>query len=295
MTLQPKSRGQLLCRHAFAALVLLFDMGSQHIRGQEALSPQAGRSALAAGPRYDVVSIVPNKLDSDNSGIQTRDGTFSAENVSLKSLLSGAYSIRQGLISGVPGWAETARFNINAKIVEPDIAVLKKLKKEQRAAMLAAILEDRFQVKTHIEAKLMPVYDLVIAKNGSKLKETPRPPRPSDGNPPPEKGAGGGYSASDTNMTAQALQISSLADWLSGQLNRTVIDKTELTGEYDFQINFSADAAELSGVDDGRSKADQTAPSLFTALQDQLGLKLESTKGPVETLVVDHAELPSAN
>jgi len=68
-----------------------------------------------------------------------------------------------------------------------------------------------------------------------------------------------------------------------------------LTGEYNFQINFCANAAELSGVDDGRSKADETAPSLFTALQDQLGLKLESTKGPVETLVVDHAELPSAN
>ncbi len=169
-------------------------------------------SSINTGPRgcdvarrcaRAVVSIVPNKSDSGNSGLTTHDGTFSAENVSLKSLLSGASGIRQGLISGVPGWAETARYDIHAKIVEPDIAVLKKLKKEQRAAMLATILEDRFQVKTHIETKLMPVYDLVLAKNGSKLKETPRPPKPSDGNPPPEKGAGGGYSASDTNMTAQ--------------------------------------------------------------------------------------------
>lgn len=292
MTVKRKSLGTGTCRLTFAALVLLSDLGSQHTRGQTALSP---RTALAAGPRYDVVSIAPDKSDSGNSGITTHDGSFSAENVSLKSLLSEAYGIRQGLISGVPGWAEAARFDINAKIVEPDRAVLKTLRKEQRQAMLAAILEDRFQVKMHIETKLMPVYDLVLAKNGPKLKETPGPPKSSDGNPPPEKGAGGGYSASDTKMTAHALQISSLADWLSGQLNRTVIDKTGLAGEYDFEVKFSADAAELSGVDDGRSKEDQTAPSLFTALQDQLGLKLESTKGPVDKLVVDHAEPPSAN
>lgn len=247
------------------------------------------------GPRYDVVSIAPNKSESGNSGMTTVGATFSAENTSLQTLISSAYGIRSGLISGLPRWADGARYNVNGKIVDPDVAALKKLTKEQREAMLAAVLEDRFQVKVHTETKQMPVYDLVIAKNGPKLKETP-PAKASEGGPAPEKGSRGGYSTNDTELTATALQISSLAEWLSGKFNRTILDKTGLTGEYDFHSTFSADTAELSGEDDGRqSKGDAAAPSLFTALQEQIGLKLESTKGPVKTLMVDHAEPPSAN
>ena len=261
---------------------------------QGTIAHRSAEGSSVVESRYDVVSIVPNKSDSGNSGVTTHDATFSAENVTLKNFIAGAYGIRPGLISGAPGWADTAHFDIQAKVVDPDMAALKKMTKEQREAMLAAILEDRFQLKAHTETKLMPVYDLLVDRRGPKLKETPHPPQSADGSPPKEDESGG-YSTNDTNMTANHLQISSLAEWLSEKLNRTVIDKTELTGHYDFQINFAADAAELSGGDDGRRKSEVTAPSIFTALQEQLGLKLESAKGPVETLVVDHIEMPSAN
>jgi len=233
-------------------------------------------------PVFDVVSIKPNRSGSGSMGIETHNDSYSATNVSLKRLLQDAYGIREDLISGGPGWAESTSFDINAKVVDPNLDELKKLTGEQRRSMLQSFLADRFQLKVHIETKALPVYELVIAKGGLKFHEA------ASGNGSADGGRTPGMWIHNNELTATAIPLTSLAAMLSRQLHRTVLDKTELTGKYDLDLKWAPE--------DGQGPSpDSSAPSIFTALQEQLGLKLQSSKGPVETLVIDHVEMPSEN
>ena len=239
-------------------------------------------------PIFDVVAIHQNKSPTDNMSIRWGGDAFIANNITLTFLLMSGYNMREDLISGLPSWANSTHFDVNAKISDPDPDAIKKLTREQRRAMISALIADRFHLKTHIVTKTLPVYDLVIAKSGLKLKEvTP----PSD-NSAPGKGPfnlkPGGFYTSDTQMTGLAIRISILAQNLAFSVERNVIDKTGLTGKYD--INLKWTPTELQGKTD-----DNNSPDLFTALQEQLGLKLEPSKGPVDTLVIDHVEMPSEN
>jgi len=219
--------------------------------------------------------------------VQTTDAAFTATNVSLSSLVSMAYDIRQNLISGLPGWADT-RFDISAKISDPDIAALKKLPREQRHAMLAVLLADRFHLKAHIETKTLPVYDLVLAKGGSRLKENIALPSDSADQPKTPFGLKrGSMMIDESQMTAVGVAISNLTQNLALRVERNVIDKTGLTGRYDFTLKWRPD--------DKPAADDNNNPDLFSALQEQLGLKLEPSKGPVDTLVIDHVEMPTEN
>ena len=248
-------------------------------------SPHGIAQQPAAGtPTYDVVVIKPNDSVGHRMSMNMDETMLRAENVSLKQLLVNAYAIREGLIVWLPGWAGSARFDITAKVTDPDMKALTKLSREQRQAMLAALLTDRFGLKVHTELKTLPVYDLVIAKGGAKLKATILPP-PDAKNPDPLDY--GNFDVHDTAITAAGVTLSDLAMNLSFPLDRTVINKTGLTGRYDFQLRWTAD-----GVTTGATDA---PPDLFTAMQEQLGLKLEAGKGPVETLVVDHVEQPTGN
>ncbi len=261
----------------------------QDASGQAPAPASEHPGAPLAAPAFDVVSVKPNKSGSWNSSIWTHDGSFTATNVLLKALLSNAYGFREGLISGVPGWAESARFDINAKIVDPDLDALKKLTPEQRRAMLVPILTDRFHVQVHTETKIRPEYELIVTQDGPKFKESA--PKSAEADP-----GRGGMSINNNVMTANAVPISSLIYQLSGQLDRTVIDKTGLKGEYDLHLKWTPEQAAMAGPDGGaHAETNDTPPSIFTALQEQLGLKLQPTKGPVETLVVDRAELPTEN
>jgi uncharacterized protein (TIGR03435 family) len=185
---------------------------------------------------------------------------------------------------GLPGWADSSRFDVTAKVSDPDLKALSHLSREQRQAMIAALLADRFHLKLHTEIKTLPVYELVVAKGGPRLKPTILPP-PGAENPDPL-----GYGNLDvhgTDITAAGVTLSDLAMNLTFPLDRTVRNKTGLTGRYDFQLRWTPD-----GVVTGATDA---PPDLFTAIQEQLGLKLQAAKGPVKTLVIDHVELPSAN
>jgi uncharacterized protein (TIGR03435 family) len=252
---------------------------------------QNGAASQTAGaesktPVFDVVSIKPNKSGSGNVTTNTSGDSFSATNVSLKMLLEDAYGIKQDLIYGLTGWANSDRFDIRAKIVEPDLALLRKLTPKQRRAMLQTLLIDRFQLKVHIETKALPVYEMVVAKDGPKFKSSL-----SEGSPDDKSlnGVGrGGMMVQNTELTGHAIALTSLADVLANQLHRTVIDKTGLTGQYDLLLKWTAD----DGTD---ASPDSSTPSIFTALQEQLGLRLQSSRGPVDTLVVDHVEMPSEN
>jgi uncharacterized protein (TIGR03435 family) len=278
------------------------------VLGQENATSNAAAvaSTNVTVPAFDVVSIKQDKSDSRMIRMRNTSDGYSAANVSLKLLIASAYGVREDLLSGVPGWAESARYDIDAKVAGSDVDALKKLSPEQRRSMLKPVLEDRFKLKVHTETKQRPVYELVIAKGGSKLKEATPGDTYSNGIKGPDgAGHGGMMRMSRGQVTGQAIPITSLVDILSRQLEKTVIDKTGLTGKYDLELNWTPEESEggvggppppPAGSPQRTEPApDSSGPSLFTALQEQLGLRLQSAKGPVETLVVDHVEIPSEN
>jgi len=191
-----------------------------------------------------------------------------------------AYSIKPNVaIPGIPAWANSVLFDVDAKADDETTAAVEKLSQDARSTqtqgMLQSLLADRFKLRVHNETREGPVYDLVIAKDGFKLKEAPESERP------------GGYSWGNGMIQVRKGSIESLVFTLSDSLtDRPVIDKTGLTGNYDIDLHWMPD--DQQGTPDA-------GPSLFTALQEQLGLKLVPAKGPIETFVVDHVERPSAN
>jgi len=201
-------------------------------------------------------------------GFDSNDGRFEGKNVSVKDLLQEAYAIKKSLISGVPGTVASARFDVLAKVLSPGDDEGK-----QRRAKMLALLVDRFHLKAHVETKTLSVYELVVMKGGPKFKAA--------------VGTSGGTHITNRELTATAVPMQDLASILTDQVQKTVIDKTGLTGLYDYALKWSKD----DFVDAGGANA----PSIYTALQEQLGLKLQAGKGPVETLVIDHMEMPTEN
>lgn len=242
-------------------------------------------------PPYDIISIHPHNAMDDNISFMSRPGNFAATNCTLKQLISYAYGVREDLITGLPGWADTTRFDVTAKVSDFNPDAFKNLSREQRESMLLPMLTERFHVKAHTEIKTLSVYNLVLTKDGPKFKIDPPPPADPDN---PNKGheGRGNTTINNNDLTATAVPLSSIAETLAGQINHTVIDKTGLVGDYDFKLKWTPEEERNSATDNGTT---DHAPDLFTALQEQLGLKLEATKGPVTTLVVDHAEQPTPN
>ncbi|HEY5382224.1 MAG TPA: TIGR03435 family protein [Acidobacteriaceae bacterium] len=253
-----------------------------------AQQPSPATAVAAPLPAYDVIAIHENRSGANMATVRWGDDAFVAENTTLTLLLLNAYDIRPDLISGLPAWASSVHFNVNAKISDADVGALKNLSPEQGRAMIAEILKERFNLSAHIETKSLPVYNLVVAKGGPKLKENDTLSASLDAaetssGPHPEN-----IWMSTTGITAVAVPISALAASLADHFQRGVIDKTGLTNRYDIHLKWRSDEQERAGID-----AD--APDIFTALQEQLGLKLVPSKGPVPTLVVDHVEMPTEN
>src|ERR1700712_5303326 len=240
-------------------------------------------------PVYDIVSIKPNKTGSGRISISRDDLKFDAENVTLYGMLIMAYDTKEDLVFDAPKWAGSSHFDVTARVVDGDPKIVEKLTKQQYREMLQPILTERFKLKSHTEVKTLPVYELVVAKGGSKLVPTPADDPSKKDQPQSADPMGRGrMRVRDRQMTAVAIPMASLATQLSSQLHRTVIDKTGLAGDFDFSLSWAPE-------DPGLAQADANAPSIFTAIQEQLGLKLVSSKGPVETLVIDQVELPEAN
>jgi uncharacterized protein (TIGR03435 family) len=247
---------------------------------------------------FDVVSIKRNTSESGMMRIMNKPGMFSATGVTVKALIQQAYGIRQDLISGGAGWVDSNAYDIEGKIAPADADALNAMTNEQRTAatkqMMQHALGDRFKLKAHIETKTLPVYELVLTKGETKLKEAdPNNPnlagmKGPDGTPAKP----GMMRFGRDRLEGQGIGTNNLISFLSQRLERTVIDKTGLTGKYDVNLTFKPED-DTGGNDNGAS--DSNTPDLFTAIQEQLGLKLVSTKGPVDTLVIDHIELPSEN
>jgi uncharacterized protein (TIGR03435 family) len=273
----------------------------------------AQAQTTAAGPapapdfKYDVASIKLTPPGSaDVSARVTADG-FIATNVTLRGLITDAYGIQNIQVVGAPDWFTSERYDIDAKM-DPDIAeAFRKLappaRKLARQQMLQALLAERFALTIHRETRELPGYSLAIAKNGPKLQETKTDP----GNPTAaqQAAAGGGPSVRDSRngtgpetLTVLHCSAASLTAILSQVARRPVIDNTGLASMYDFVLRFQPDdlsAAAAPGAGSSTPLVADPAPSFLTAVQEQLGLKLESGKYLIPVLVIDHVEHPSAN
>jgi bla regulator protein blaR1 len=261
-----------------------------------AIAPQSGASS-AALPAYEVSVVNPSKSDQGNSMLRFTPDGIRITNVPLHMLLREALGTEDDRIFGEPGWVKSDKFDIEAKVAPDDAPKLKDLKFEQRQQMLVPLLEERFGLKFHHETRDLPVYDLVIAKGGVKMT----PSKPED---PQGQGRHTLMSSRKGKLEAQGIATSVLAHLLSAQLGRTVIDKTGLTGNYDYTLEWTPDdeaAAMARPADGGSTESGNNpspaapGPSLFTALQEQLGLKLEASKGPADVIVIDHIEQPTPN
>lgn len=242
-------------------------------------SAAAAAQLAQKAPAYEVISISPNKSAAQLSGWRSAPDGIVLTNAPLSWLLRSAYNIiSEDQLSGLPGWVDSDHFDIQARMDAETAAAWKNLtskqKTEQQQLLLQALLADRCQLKIHHETKQLPVYDLVIAKGGLKMKEV-------------DPTATGRTWMDSGHFGADAGTIDSLLSSLSDEVGRVVIDKTGL-GEKKFEIKLTwTPDEEQGGVDAGLS--------LFPALEEQLGLKLVPSHGPVETVVIDHMEKPSPN
>jgi uncharacterized protein (TIGR03435 family) len=248
-------------------------------------------AALGQTQSFEVASIKPHPGSEDLVHIQPLPGgRLIAENFSLRFLMRFAYGVEDYQISGGPDWVASDRYDIHAK-AEGDPSG-----KQMTGPMLQALLEDRFKLKLHRESRQLPVYNLIVAKGGAKLQRAVEGACVSHSLDSPPVLAGPlpkfcGFLGIEVDGLKRKLKMdgssmTELAKSLSrGELRRTVLDKTGLTGAFDVQLKWVLDAPD--GGDPGLS--------IFTAIQEQLGLKLESGRGAVDVLVIDHVEKPSAN
>jgi len=264
---------------------------------RQAASPVAGTASKV--PAYEVASIKRDKSGTDMMMLHTTPVGLIARNIPLKELIRQAYGLEDKQILGAPGWLSSERYDIEAKVSSSDTDALHDLSPDQRRLMLQPLLADRFQLKVHREMRELPVLALVIAKGGPKLHEA----KPGDTYPNGIKGFEGQGGAGMMHMgpgqlTAQGLDLSSVAKLLSEQLGLMVHDETGLAGKYDFTLQWSPDRGAADAGQpppDNSASTESAGTSVFTAIREQLGLKLESRKAPVEVLVIDHVEAPSEN
>ena len=256
--------------------------------GQETPGPaKTTPTAKDAAPAFDVAAIHENKTEqSGRSHIwsSATDGYFRSENVTAMGLLEWAYNLPDSRIRGGPDWMRSARFDIEAK---PDPALNDRLRsldsaqaREIERHMLQALLADRFALKAHEGSHVESVYELVVAKGGTKFQ-------PSQVNGTTINGGKGQMRVAGSDHT-----LALLTEQLSRMLGRVVLDKTGIDGRFDLTLTWSPDK---TPDEPGAALSENGGSSIFTTLQEQLGLKLKPAKGPVPIVVIDQLQKPSEN
>jgi uncharacterized protein (TIGR03435 family) len=216
-------------------------------------------------PAFEAATVKPAAPDGHTETRRYPGGRFTATSITLKALIQRAWDVKDFQITGGPGWVNAELFDVTAKA--PTSGVINGPELDQ---MIQSMLRERFHLEIHRETKDMPIYSLLVAKSGPKLTPTTATMQT--------------WSRGNGSLVGTKVPMDMLAaDLLESQLRRVVVDHTEIPGEFDIQLKWTPDNAEEAGV------------SLFTAIQEQLGLRLESTHGPVEMLVIDRAEQPSEN
>jgi uncharacterized protein (TIGR03435 family) len=237
--------------------------------------PQAPeRMPADAHPTFDVATIKPHDPNSYRQGFNDRGGRFTIRGQSVSSLLMFAYSINKHQIEDLPDWASNATFDIDGitdPLGEPNL--------RQMQEMIQKLLADRFQLKLHRETRELPVYALQLEKSGPKLASA------ADPNAQPDQ-----ESSSHGTEITHVYTSCAMADFILGMqffLDRPIVDQTGLTGRYDLKLRYTYNE---SSTDDPNAP-----PGLFTAIKEQLGLRLKASKAPIYVLVIDRIDQPSPN
>ena len=275
----------------------------------------------AALPEFEVASVKPNNLNNGLVTVGSRGGQYTALGVSLRTLIQLAYQVQEFQIIGGPGWLDSDRFDVMAKDASDGSGRFATEQAPTRASlMIRALLAERFNLIVHKETKEMPVYALVLARSDGSLGPHLRPAavdcaaledaRRRGAASPSASGGGGlvcGISVGPGVIIAGGQSMARLATAFSSltntgmSLNRIVVDRTGLTGNFDAELRFTPERIPAFEAGIGRPPVPGVQPidlngaSLYTAVREQLGLKLDSQRGPVDVLVVDRAEQPTAD
>src|ERR1051326_4113449 len=229
---------------------------------------------LAQDPAFEVATVKSNKSGQLGQGARpVTGGIFYYHNGTLGSFLRQAYSLMRYQLTGGPAWMDIDRWDIEGKVGEE--------KRDMVWPMMRTLLADRFQVKLHRETHQMPVYWLTVDKKGRKMN-------------PSGEGKGGRVRNGKGLLEADDLTMPMLARWLEQAMERPVVDRTGLSGGYNVRLKWTVGVGEV-GYDPSEAAVDSGLPTLFTAIQENLGLRLESGRGPIEVVVIDRAEKPSDN
>ena len=257
---------------SLAAAMMLFGPTISCLQSQNAAHITADK---VYSPAFEVASIKPNNKQDGRWRLTATPDGYSAAGVSLLQLIEESYGISvKERISGGPAWLDADKFDLEAKLNPVDIPDERRKLAEVEQVAMRALLAERFDLKVHLGSKIFPVFNLIIAKGGPKLGEVTTGSLVHEGCLVSRKG----YEGCTLAEYAESLRYKS---------GRIVLDKTGLTGRFDFQAHWTSDAT----TDEAKS----SGTSIFTALQEQLGLKLVPSTAPLDILVVDSAEHPSAN
>lgn len=251
---------------------------------------------LAASPllaqkfSFEVASIKESRSSHNGTSVSTSGNGFRAENITLQHLIRIALDAQEYQVSGGPNWMKDARWDVSARneVAETDKALARDPKSSEARSLrmrerVLHLLEERFQLKVREEQKELPVYSLTVDKAGQKFKAVTEP----KGNMNDNRGNGAG------SLRGEGITLQRLCTNLGSILERPVIDETGLEGYYDVELKYALDNSAPSK--DAAPAEDVTGPSIFTAVREQLGLRLTGRKGPVKTWVVEKVEKPGAN
>jgi len=242
-------------------------------------------AALSAQPAFEVASVKPNTSgDRWESVSPTTGGKLTAKNVTVAWLVKTAYRVEPFQVAGLPAWANTERFDVLARAADGNTTP------EQIRQMIQSLLADRFQMAMHKEDREQPTYSLMTAKNGPKLKKAAKDVCVES---TMEHPCGGFRIYKRSQMWGETVTVKQFAAELTYMMGRMVVDKTGIPGLFDIRVEWTP---EQFGPEPGTEvKPEEANATLFTSVQEQLGLRLVSEKAPVETIIVDRVSHPAAN
>lgn len=250
--------------------------------------PALAPAQQKAATQFDVITVKPSKAGETSSYWRWTSDGFEAHNIYVKMILSGSYNVKDWLVFGVPAWAESTGWDIRAKVLDTDSKPIEKLTREERNTLTLSLLKDRFGLEAHNENKVQPVFVMTALPEGIKLKASPTPPA---GEPEPKFGRTT-YAMNTGKLEGKYVSITQLADVLSGEVERTILNKSGVTGDYDVNLKWTPERR-MNGGDNGTTG--EAPPSIYEALKEQAGLKLTADKASVPTVVVDKLVKPEDN
>jgi uncharacterized protein (TIGR03435 family) len=279
-------RREVRWRCGVVGLAALWMAGHAFAMTMQVNATAAQSSAVGAGPSFEVATIKPSDPDEHARAIGWEGRHFTARYTTISQMVQFAYNLQEKQVVDAPAWFGSATYDIEAQAEagQPMAAEFR--------VMMQHLLADRFAMKTHREGRTMPAYALVVTKGGAKLGAAKEQPDVAEDMPPGvriQRGPHQFMKVSGVRGTMPQLA----AELQRVETDRPVVDRTGIAGEYDFSFAATSEKPFFAG--ESPATGDDAPPLLFTAIQEQLGLKLEPVKTEVECLVVDHVEKPSAN